>query len=279
MSARFLAESFFDVTLFTGHTVTAEEATSGKDAVRVGSARRQARDHWTPTTANSETYVNVACDRPRYADTLVLDRNHNLAGKTIRLRKSDQSAFTTYTEVFAVTVPTNTFYGNKLDASHPVRTEEGAVVIAFNGHVGQYWRLVIDAGGSGYKPQIVGLWLGKSWTPDINPVRPWDDEARELVYDEVLSPSLWAASTRKAQRRNATVTVRLSGEQEYSDVRYHIHSLFWRGFAMWYVPDTDMAERAWLAMSPPGVFGAPYDNAWTDRTVSMALVEHEPAPN
>jgi|APSaa5957512535_1039671.scaffolds.fasta_scaffold12028_2 hypothetical protein len=278
MSARFLAESFFDPTMFPSHTLTSSEEATGKEVERVGSARRQARDHWTPTTDNVASWVSVACDRTRYADTFALDRGHNLDGKTVRLRVSDHSDFATYTEVATITVPSTVYYGSRLDVGVPVRTEEGAVVCAFNGHAGKYWRLVVDAMGASTKPKIVGLWVGKSWTPDINPVRPWDDEARELAFDSVVSPSLWSAAERKAQRKSTAVTVRLSGEQEYSDVRYHIHSLYWRGYAMWYVADTNKGERTWLAMSPAGTFGAPFDTAWLNRTIQIPLVEHEPEP-
>lgn len=277
MSARVLCENFFDPTMFPSHALSAEEEASGKEVERVGSARRQARDHWTSTTAASETYAQVTCDRPRYADTLVLDRGHNLTGETIRLRVSNQSAFTTYTEVVAVVVPSAVYYGSKLTNGYAIRTEEGAILVPFAGHVGKYWRLYIDAMSAG-TPKVVGLWVGKSWTPDIDPARPWDDEARQLAFDSVTSPSLWSAAERKAQRKAVTLRVHLSGEQEYSDVRYHIHSLYLRGYAMWYVADTDKGERTWLAMSPPGTFGAAYDTEWRDRILNIALVEHEPEP-
>lgn len=273
--ARFLSENFFDPTIFPDHTVSAEEEATSKEAWRVGTARRQQRDHWTPTTAASDTYIDVACDRVRYADMLVIDRGHNLTGQTVRLRASMQAAFGSYTEV-AVTIPASVYYGSALENGEPVLTEEGAVIIPFAGMSAMYWRVFVDAGAAGYRPQIVGLFLGRSYEPSRNPPMPWDDEPRELVYDEILSPSLWAASSRKAQRRNGSVFFRVD-DQEYTQARYHLHSLFWKGHVMWYVPDTDQAERSWLAVAPPGTYGAPWDGL--TRTVTLAMVEHEPAGN
>lgn len=278
---RILSENFFDVTMFPSHTLTAEEETEGKGVERVGSARRQARDHWTPTTANSETYVQAACDRVRAADTLILDRGHNLGGKTIELRGSFQSSFATYTSVFSVTVPTQVFAGQQLTNKQPVRTEEGAVVVPFALQAYPYWRLVISAMGSGLKPQVVGLWLGASFAPAKEPLKPWDDEGRQLVFSETLSPSLWAASERKAQRKSNEGTpmmVRLADEQEYTKARYHVGSLVWRGHVVWYIPDTDQAERAWLGTAPAGTYGMPFGDR-NARDLVLTLVEHEPRPN
>ena len=54
---RFLAENFWNLDQFPQHTLTAEEATTGNEAWRVGAGRRVGgtiRNYWTPTTANRD---------------------------------------------------------------------------------------------------------------------------------------------------------------------------------------------------------------------------------
>ena len=279
MSSRYLVENFYDVTQFPSHTITGEDETTGFEGFRVGQQRRQARKYYTPQTANVGRYVEAACDRVRFADMLVLERDHNLAGETIRVQASNQSTFATLTES-SFTVPSNVYPASRLTAGQPVRTEEGAVLFLFTGVAAKYWRVEVDAMGAGLKPKIVGLYLGQSWAPTKGPLYPYDEEPRELVFSEVRSPFLWAASTRKASGRNNSGRPwihPLADEDEYAITRYHLHGLFWASGAsvMWAVPDVNQAERAWLGYAQPGTYGA----AQVDRPardVVITMSEHEP---
>ena len=276
---RFLVENFFDTDMFTGHTLTAEEEADNKEVERIASARREPRDHWAPTTSNDETYINVALDQPRYADMFVLDRGfQNLNGINIELRASWVAGVPAgnFDAVFSATVPANTYYGSRLEAGSLIRTSEGAVVCQFTGVMAPYWRLVISATTSGTVPTVVGAWLGKSLSLTRTPPGAWDDETGDLQFFESQSPGLRATASLKAQARTAQITIPLQGGAEFDEARYHIRDLYAKGFAMWYVPDTDYGERAWLSMAPPGSYAIPYTGNRNARTLPLTLVEHDP---
>lgn len=275
---RFLCENFFNRDQFTGHTLTAEEETAGNEAWRVGTGRRvggSIRNYWTPTTANSDTWIECKCDRARAFDTLIIDRQHNLDGKTVKLEISDDN-FTTTTEVLSVTMPSNVYANSRMSDTPGVKTTEGAWVISFPFHVSLYQRVFISAMGAGLKPQIPGLYLGQGFSPTHRPPRPWDDEPTNLVYDQIVSDVLWTASSRKAKRRQASVTMKMDSDAEADRARYHFRSLYQAGDLMWYVPDTDNAERAWLAVSPPSVDSQAFTTDYARRVVSVAMVELDP---
>ncbi len=276
---RFLAESFFNIQQFPGHTITAEEETTGFEAWRVGAARRvggRIRAYWTPTTANSTSWVECKCDRARAADMLVIDRGHNLDGETVNLEASDDN-FATTTEVFSVVLPSNVVSNSRLSDTPGVKTTEGAYVISFDYHVALYWRIFVAAMGAGLKPQIPGAYLGKSFSPTNRPPRAWDDEPTQIVYQQIVSDSLWTSSSRKAKRRGASVTMKMASDLEQNQARYHFRSLYHGGGdVMWNVPDTDNAERAWLAEAPPGRDSQAYPANYPRRIVSVSMVEHNP---
>lgn len=275
--ARLLAENFFDTLLFTSHTITAEEEGTNHEVERVAGGRRAARDYWTATTAESETYIQVTCDRVRAANLLWFDRGHNLDGQVVSIRSSLQSAFTTY-DVQSFTVPSATSaWGSPLDDGVPVRTAEGAVLVAFDLMPGKYWRIVFNAGtsGSGFIPKVVGAMLGLSWSPTRVPRGAFDDDSADLSFADEVSPFLQRRSQTKAVGRDVVLNFPLQGESEYSQARYHIGSIYWAGYPMLVVPDTDYAERAFLASARPGRYSMPFGlrNA---RELSVRATELDP---
>lgn len=272
---RYLVENFFNLVMFRRHSPTSSTSLAGREPWRVGTARRTVENYWTPTTANVEAYVGVVCDRPRYADMLVIDRNTNLTGFTVRLRFSNDG-FATFGEIIATVLPGQVYYASSLDA-FGARTDEGAFVFHFPGQIAKEWRLYVDAMGPGLKPQIGGLYLGQSWSPVRTPVLPWDDETRELRYTEILSPSLWSGSNRKGSRRRIDNHVhRLTSSTEYQQVRYHFHGMYWRGRYAWVVPDQGQAERAGMFVAEPGTYGAPHPTDHPQRVFIFSGVEHQP---
>lgn len=272
---RYLVENFFNGVMFPAHSFTANESTTGHESWRVGTSRRANRNYWTPSTPNQQAYVGVLCNRPRYADMLVIDRNCNLTGVTVRLRFSNDG-FATYGEVIASALPSQAIYGSRLHAAG-IRTDEGAFVFRFTGQVATEWRVYVDAMGTGLKPQIGGLYLGQSWAPVWTPENPWDDESRELRFTEVLSTSLWSGSNRKGTRRVfGPWNHVLDSDAEYQQVRYHMHQHYFKGRHMWVVPDQDQAERAFLAYAPPGTYGAAYPADFPQRILVLSGAEHQP---
>ena len=274
---RFLSENFFNTVQFSGHTVSGNQETAGNEAFRVGTSRRSSLNFWTPTSTNATAYVQAACDRVRVADMLVLDRGHNLAGKTVSLILSNQSSFAASTTLWSFTVPTRSQYGSRLNGPPGAYTEEGAWLYRWVTAAAKYWRFQVSAMGSGLKPKIVGLNLGLSYRPTRAPTLPWDDESRQLDFQQVQSDTLWVGSNRKSQRRVfGPWAMRMRDDNEYTKVRRHIHELYWRGEFMWVVPDEDQAERALLAFAEPGVYSAGFDGEYPQRTLVLSGSEHQP---
>lgn len=274
---RFLSDNLFSTRQFPDHTVTASEEASGQQAERVATGRRGLLDYWTPTSTNTAAWVEVACDRLRAADMLALDRNHNLAGETVRLQVSADD-FTTYREVFSLTLPSYAGDGSTLDSTYGARTEEGAWLIRFEPEAGTYWRLYVDAMGTGLKPEVGGLWLGLSWQPGEYPERPHSDSTAELVYEERRSDAAWVGTNQPAHPRTGDMGVLLTDAWEYDRARLtveeHYHK---RRRPMWIVPDDEQAERAFLAVPPRGAFGFRLESSgWAWRQARVPYVEHEP---
>lgn len=256
------AENFFNSQMFTAHTIAAEEETAGNEAWRVGTERRNKPNFWTPTTANSSTWLKCTCDRQRSANFIAIDRNSNLAGATVRLEVSDDD-FTTTTEIFNVVFPSVTAFETQLSEG---AFAGNAYVRSFDLHTGLYWRLTIDAMGAGIKPEVVGLYLGKSHTFDRDATRPWDDETTVLDAD--------------VSRRTRTGSHRfVLGDTEYDQVRYHVRQLFQiENRATWIVPDPNNAERAYLAKSPIGSQGVSFPQDFGNRILQLDTIEHQPRP-
>ena len=273
--AYLLSENFFNVRQFPSHTINSRNQADGYEVYRVANARRHTNNYYTGTTDAQQAYIQASCDRVRAADMLVIDRNSNLSGATVRVRASNTildhtTAATRYEEV-SFTVPANTYAGNYLSAGHPVRTDEGAIVYRFAPMAGKFWSVFIDSMGSNTRQQVGGLWLGKSWSPEITPM-PWDDEPRWLEVNEFRrgSPSEYSRTGRQAQ-----LVCMLRDDTEWMAARWYIHSLFWKGHSMWYVPDLANAERTWLAYAPSGEYSAPYQGR-RGRDLALTMVEYQP---
>jgi len=273
--SRLLVGNLFDTSIFPGHTLAAEEQASGREVERVASYRRSQRDSWTPTTANSETWVGVTCDTVRGASMLIIDREHNLGGVACTLRASFD-AFATWTVVASFTVPTASFYGSALPGT--VRTNEGACVVEFDAAAGAAWRLYIPAMGAGVVPRISGLALGLAVSPSIGPLLAGaDDESGNLSVPNVMTPALWAGTGQVARQRTPELSYYLADETEWADLRWHI-DLYHRGFPMWVIPEARHAERAMLSRHPGGSYTVPHGGSRVGRDLVLALVEHQPKP-
>lgn len=276
MSARYLVDNLFDTQMYPDHVLSAEEEASGHEVERIADGRRAARDRWEPTTANSSSYVEVACDVTRAATMLVLDRGHNLAGETIELLGSDDDFGTAGTSVFDITVPSSVTEPSAIGAANGVLTHEGAVIVTFDSATFESWRLVIDAMGAGLVPRIVGLWLGTSFSPSTGPLLAgYDDEAGNLSVPQVVTPALWAGTGRIARRRTPSLAHRILDETEWETYREDV-GLYHQGYPMWAVPDETKAERALLCRHPGGSYSVPFEGNRVGRELVLSLAEYQP---
>lgn len=274
-------ENLFSITQFPKHVITAEEEPAGFEAYRVADGRRSALDYATATTADSDWWVKVVCDRVRPADMVALDRGHNLAGKAVALQCSDDDAV--WTDVVIVSA-LQAMPGGTLDAplvpSSGVwgcRTEEGAWLCRFPYRAAKYWRLLVTAMGAGLKPQIVGLQVGLSYSPDNLP-RPASPDGDELVVEETLTAALWAGTGPPGYRRGGSIRVQLTDYFEYELARYQLQGVFGRRRPTWLIHDEGQADRAAQAVRPPGQLGLGAEQGWAYPSGAVAWVEHEPKP-
>lgn len=272
---RFLAENFYNAAIrFSDHTVRANEEVTGHEAVHVGDGRRGQNSYWTPTTNNSEAWIEVECDRPRSADCLVIDRGHNLDGETVVLEASDDN-FSTTEEVLNVTVPSVSSPNQRL--SDGARNTEGAYMHSFDARIATYWRLRIPAMGGGLKPQIRGLWVGNSWQPTLHMGTPFGWGEMERGSNRVTSDAGWVGETNARQVRRRAWPIKLASFSEYAVARYHTEGLYWRGDPMWIWPDPEQAEKGWLGKVPQGRHEwRQGEDRWAFMQTDLEAREHQP---
>lgn len=273
MRPLFLVENVFSDVQNPVHVIDASSETSGFEVWRVATGRRSTRDRWQPTVAG-EGWIRVDCGAARMVDTIALDRGHNLGGKQIKVQHSPDGV--TWTTAVTSTIPLTASDPGDIDAGNGARTEEGAWLRRFPAASARWWRFLVPAAAA-VRAEIVGLWLGESWTPSQYFDLPWSDESLELGWEEVTSTTGWRAAGQIARARAGTIDLKLSDEAEYDDsARRHIHQQFWRRRPMWIVYNDEKAERAVLALPRPGTAGFDQRQGWGHRQGMIAWLEHEP---
>lgn len=271
-----LTDNLWSRSLYPSHVISANEAASDRPARFVGNGRRSASNYWTPTTANNDAWNKVTCNRLRAADSIVIDRGHNLAGKTVALQCSNDD-FTTTETVFSITMPSASM-NNHLDNYYGVRTEEGAWCKRFSERYAKYWRLYVTAGGSGYLPRVVGLFVGKSWSPPVFDY-PWAEDDAELGGEVSESDAGWEGMSAPWNRREGTLNVRLNGELDYDLARLWVAGFYGQRALMWLLYDDAQADRAVCAVRPRGLLGWRLEENWLHkRRAEIGWREYEGKP-
>jgi hypothetical protein len=271
----FLVDNFFSATQYPSATVAGEEEATGHEAWRVADGRRSALDYWTPTTANSSTYVGVDLGSAKAATMVALDRGHNLAGLagvTVQY-SSDNFASDTH-DAATVTIPASSSDDTSLDATNGCTTPEGAWLKRFNSASARYWRFTIPAMGAGLAPQIVGLWLGVSWEPNGIAFPFAEDDATPMA-EATQTPWGWEGSGIVTRRRSGSFLVRVSGT-DYATAATHLRDNWLRRRPMWIVPEDARAERAVLADCALGATQAFPFTASQRREITLPWLEREP---
>lgn len=263
------AENFFNRVLFPGHDITASGAATGREAWRVGTGRRGQTNSWRAAAAG-DGWVQVDCAAVRSADMLVIDRDHNLAGKHIELTADGAT-------VLDLTIASAVSVGGDVDGAAGVVTQEGAWLIRFPSTAGQVWRLTVDAGvATSFVPEIRGIYLGSSWQLSEYLDLPYSDSERELIYQATTTSAGWVGRSSLAQRRDGTLLIKLMSSDEISTAEYYVEELFGAGRPMWIVFDPQRAERAVLAIKLPGRVGLRREEGWFLPQAALDWTEHEP---
>ena len=131
--------------------------------------------------------------------------------------------------------------------------------------------------GAGSRPELVGVYLGLSWSPGPYLHQTWAEEDDELSFTETASDTRWVGVGRISRPRVGELRVRLEDYLAYDLARYHVVGHFGERRPTWIVYDEAEAERAVLAVRPQGRSGFRFDSGWGYRQADISWIEHEPA--
>ena len=268
MSISILAENFFSTAQFTRHVLADVAPAVDHGVFRVGTARR-GEQNFAQRDSASDQILSVATDRVRTADTLVIDRNSDIAGRSnFRLQISSDSALTLNDIIAgAIGAADQVVLGSSMDdPENPILTDEGAFIFSFPEVAANFWQLRITTGGTPTK--IGGAYLGKRYTPAL-PRLPFDDESAWAAFGSVgrgIPDNDWRAG--KSMRVNALVP-----EAEWNEAR-RVRELLKRGHPAWVFPPK--AERSGLYYLEGGTFSAPTSESPMHRTMALQLSEYQP---
>lgn len=274
----FLADNVFSTHIYSGHTLTAEEEADGFPVERLANGRRSTNDYWTPTTANSDTWVQSQADRARCVTCCVIDAS-NLPenGATVRLKVSSD-AMTTFSTPFDLTLPQFAAVGGSLESGLGALTEDLRTwAILFPPEVGTYFRLEVDAMGAGLLPTIGGLWVGLAHDVPRDFDMPWSEDVDQLTVVRTASDANWLGLGTATPQRVGQFGLRIDDEFRYDVHRLHYRSLYGMGVASWVWFDRDQAERGMAILRPDGAFGFAYEEDWAlRRRATIPYQEHQP---
>lgn len=273
-----LAENVFNPRLFPAHALSAvseaADPVNPHDVEVIASGRRQrSENYWTPTALNTAAWVRSSFNRVRVVDMVALDRGHNLAGKTVRVQASSDG-FLTYSERSAL-IPSSVFPYSRLSQTNGIRTPEGAWLYRFLALSGTSVRFYIDAMGANLRPEIVGLYLGLSFRATNPVIKPSSHGRRQLDYEVIKAPSMWAGAGQVSQRKNLPINLRLE-DGDYPSAVYHWEELFMRARPSWVVPDDEQAEKAYLSRAEPQEAGFEVPAGKSQWEATFIAPEHEP---
>ena len=250
-----LADNLYNPRIYPDHTLTASSTATGKSVNFLSSGRR-IRDltGWFASDLNTDAYVQATFDQARAFDLLFIDRDHNLDGESLSVRISDDS-FTTYTELGPYTVPSSpTPFAHLYDGSI-VRTNEGALLWWLDLQVCHDVRVFVAAMGSGLRPELAGLMLGKLWAPEVALVKPDVLPKFNLTHSLERSPLAQDFSGEVGRFRSQEFRIRTASWFEYATALYPIEELYLSRKPTVIVPDDERAEEARLTLAPPGQVG------------------------
>ena len=273
----FLSDNVFSTRIYGTHvTVSAEEEATNFPASRVGNGRRSANDYWTPTTANSNTWIQSVTDRVRAVNCLVVDES-NLKGETVQLFVSSD-AQTTQDTVLNLTIPTLSTSGMSLESGVGALTEDNRTwAILFDTRMGTSFRFDIDAMGAGNVPTVSGIWLGLAHEVPEDFDMPWSEDMDRLNVIRTASEAGWLGLGNATPQRVGQLGIRIRDTFRYDIHRLHYRSLYGAGVPSWVWFDRDQGERGMCIVRPDGQWGFGYDREWAlRRKAVIPYQEHQP---
>lgn len=156
-----LSDNFLDdVVLHPDHLIThTGTPVAGSEVWRLGDNLRDIT-RFTIAEANTNLQVKCDCGVVKAASLVVLDRGHNLKGKTVKVWSSADAI--TYGTLVATCIIPVTAGGLPTDANGCL-TPEGVWWKTFASASARGWMLEVPAMGAGLSPVITSAYLGQSY--------------------------------------------------------------------------------------------------------------------
>jgi hypothetical protein len=134
---------------------------AGHEAFRLADNLRD-MTFWTRTTSNANSFVDVDCLAPVSPNTIILDRGHNLAGKTVVVNGYDDLAHTAGINISGNCVIPTTPGGLPTDQNGCL-TPDGVWWKTFTPSAKRVPSFTVLAMGVGLAPIVTGVYLGTSY--------------------------------------------------------------------------------------------------------------------
>lgn len=278
----FLVDNLLSIAQYPNLSLVGNEELAGFEAYHVADGRRSGLDYWSSITPNNPATLTWSDGRVRGADMIVLERGHNLGGVTISLLCSNDS-WGTSEIVFTATIPTVSTPGGELDAVNGVVTEEGVWLKRFPFHSALAWRLSIPALGIGVLPIVVGVTVGKSWSPQPSAAGtvmfnlPEAPDADDLKVSEQESEAGWVGRGIIAPRKGGVITIKLLTTFDYDIARLNWGALYGsQGAPGFVVFDDSQSEQAFCIERPVDRHGFGRQQSWFYNQARIPYREREP---
>ena len=273
------AENLFNRVMFASHAPAASSEATGYTIDRLANGRRQSADRFQPNNTNTDVTLTAGCNILRAADFCAIARASNHLGYRYQLLNSSDSFTTSRTLWDVNTIPT--VVGGRPSEAYGCVTDEGAWLKTFTVDAANDWRVTSKAMGSGLKPQITGLWLGRSWQPSEYVLQyPVEDRGFDVSYATTTSPFGWVGQGQRAKPRSGVLRIGLPTYADEAGYERHIEQLAMQGYPFWLCWQKDTAPwRAILARIPDGArVSLRVDTSWSAiyRMADIPFVEEQP---
>lgn len=158
-----LSDNFFDNVILHPTFAVANfggDDTVGREAFRVADNLRDLTS-WTPSTQNAARTIYVDCLAAVTPNIIILDRGHNLAGRTFTQVGATDATFAAQTTAFSATIPSTP--GGLASDANGCLTPDGVWWKTFSGVADRVQSLQFPAYGAGIAPIVTGIYLGVAY--------------------------------------------------------------------------------------------------------------------
>jgi hypothetical protein len=267
-----LGDNYFDdVVLHPDHTVsTTGTEIEGNEVFRVADNLRDLTS-FAVTETNTLIDVSVLCTASKPASCFVLDRGHNLKGKTVLLRGDS-------TTIATCTIPSSP--GGLPSDANGCLTSEGVWWKTFASVSHTTWTFRINAMGAGLSPIVTGLYVGDFYRfPEyLNSPAAYDYRINHKAAKNATSEAGVRIKRRIVNSREVNLNLTLE-DPDFLGFHSQVLNLLYKNHPWWFcLEDTENVGGADLM----GLFQAPGDTLYdpvvdpVHRNIQFSLEEVVP---